>query len=166
MRLMLELFVVSPALLGAALVPLAGLFGLMSAIAGALWISHRQVCPGARPGGNPAELRWAITFGLAYGVILLAVAAAKDLFGDGGVYLIAAISGLTDVDAITLSTAQMVNQARLPAETASRVVIIAFLSNLVAKAALVAALGERRLFRTVALSYACALAAGAWLLLR
>ena len=79
---------------------------------------------------------------------------------------VAAISGLTDVDAITLSTAQMVNQARLPADVASRVVLTAFLSNVVAKAAIVAVLGDRRLFRTVAIAFACVLAAGAGLLLR
>jgi uncharacterized membrane protein (DUF4010 family) len=53
---------------------------------------------------NPAELLGAIVFGGLYGVIILAVAATKEIMGDSGLYVIAMISGLTDVDAITLST--------------------------------------------------------------
>jgi uncharacterized membrane protein (DUF4010 family) len=57
---------------------------------------------------NPAELKFALLFVILYAVILLAAAAAREWFGTRGLYVVAALSGLTDMDAITLSTAQLV----------------------------------------------------------
>jgi len=84
--------------------------------------------------------------------------------GDRGVYFVAVLSGLTDVDAITLSTAQLVNKERLAGETGWRVIVLACLANLIGKAALVAILGQRQLFRIVSLSYAVVIVAGALLM--
>ncbi|MEZ6128574.1 MAG: DUF4010 domain-containing protein [Planctomycetaceae bacterium] len=85
-------------------------------------------------------------FGALYAVVLLVVAAARDIFGNQALYWIAGISGLTDVDAITLSTAKMFNQERVDGGTAWRVILIATMSNLVFKAGAVAMLGSRKLF--------------------
>ena len=72
----------------------------------------------------------------------------------------AGISGLTDVDAITLSAVQLVNSSQLEPDTAWRVILLATLSNLVFKGAAVAALGSRPLFVRVAVMFSIALAAG------
>jgi uncharacterized membrane protein (DUF4010 family) len=114
--------------------------------------------------GNPANLRTAITFGGVYAVIYLAVAAAKDEFGIRGLYTVAVLSGLTDMDAITLSTAQLVNQGRLETATGWQLILIASLSNLVFKASLVAVLGSRALLHHVLLPFGAALLAGAAIL--
>ena len=50
---------------------------------------------------NPAELKPALVFGALYAIVLLAVAVAKEHFGSAGLYIVAIISGLTDLDAIT-----------------------------------------------------------------
>mgnify|MGYP000653397018 CR=1 FL=1 len=55
---------------------------------------------------------------------LLAVAAAREHLGEGGLYAVAAVSGLTDVDAITLSSAQLVRAGQL--EKGDIVVLVAF----------------------------------------
>ena len=49
---------------------------------------------------------------LLYAVVLVAVAAARDHFGQGGLYAVAALSGLTDMDAIMLSTTQLIHSGR------------------------------------------------------
>lgn len=62
---------------------------------------------------NPAQLKSALVFGVIYGLVVLGTAAAKDYFGSSGLYVVAVISGLTDVYAITLSTAKLVSNKNL-----------------------------------------------------
>ena len=61
---------------------------------------------------NPAQLKTALTFGAIYGVILLATAWANDCSARAASYALASVSGLTDVDAITLSLLQSARQRR------------------------------------------------------
>jgi uncharacterized membrane protein (DUF4010 family) len=86
-----------------------------------------------RPTANPAELRIALAFAVGYAFVLLINSAAKDLLGDRGVFAVSILGGLTDVDAITLSTTQMVNVGRLSTNAAWQSILIASLSNLVFK---------------------------------
>ncbi|MDP6479748.1 MAG: MgtC/SapB family protein [Phycisphaerales bacterium] len=91
----------------------------------------------------PSNLRTAVIFGLLYGGVLFAVAAAKEYVGQSGLFAVAALSGLTDMDAITLSTAQLVNQGDLAPHIGWRLIITGVMSNLVFKTVLVASLGGR-----------------------
>lgn len=115
--------------------------------------------------GNPTELRAALLFGLAYALILLAIAAVKDALGDAGLFAIAAVSGVAEVHALTLSAAQLVEAGRLPVAGGWRIVTIALLSSLAGKSVIVAALGNRELTAKVALPVLASLGAGAALLL-
>ena len=114
---------------------------------------------------NPAELKSALIFGALYAVVILAVAAAKDHFGSSGLYTVAVLSGLTDMDAITLSTAQLVNSGTLDASTGWRVILVASLSNLIFKAGIVAALGDGGLLRRISILFGGALLSGIAILL-
>lgn len=109
---------------------------------------------------NPAELRTALVFAALYAGILLLVAWVKDRFGGGALYAVAVASGLTDMDAITLSTSRLVVGERLDADTGWRLILVASLSNLAFKGAVAAAIGGRALARPVVLAFAVALAAG------
>jgi len=91
--------------------------------------------------GNPTELRTALGFGLLYGVVLLAAAWLSDWLGARGLYAVALVSGLTDVDAITLSSLRLHNLDRLSATLAIDVVTLAVLSNLAFKSALALTVG-------------------------
>ena len=118
-----------------------------------------------QPHDNPAQLRPALAFGALYAGVLLAVAAAKDLFAETGLYVVAVLSGLTDLDAITLSTAQLAEQDRLQVGTAWRVILVAAMANLFFKGVLVGVLGSRRLLARVALAFGLAMIGGLLLLL-
>ena len=72
-------------------------------------------------------------FGLIYVVVLLAVSFAKEHFGQTGLFTVAALSGLTDMDAITLSTASLSQAGQLDASTAWRVIMTGGLANLLFK---------------------------------
>jgi uncharacterized membrane protein (DUF4010 family) len=92
--------------------------------------------------------------------VLVAVAFAREHAGTGGLYAVAALSGLTDVDAITLSTAQLVRAGRLEVDNGWRLILVGALANLVFKGGAVALLGHRRLTSRVASLFAVALAGG------
>jgi uncharacterized membrane protein (DUF4010 family) len=75
------------------------------------------------------------------------------------------LSGLHDLDAITLSTARLVGRDQTTAATGWRVILTAALANLVTKAAIAGLLGQRRLFAWMTLLFGAAIAGGVALLL-
>jgi uncharacterized membrane protein (DUF4010 family) len=93
---------------------------------------------------NPFELGPALRFAALLGLILLLVEGAQRWLGDVGVYLVAVLSGLADVDAITLSLARSA-QGELNAQVAVQGIFLAALSNSLVKAFLVAVIGGRKL---------------------
>jgi uncharacterized membrane protein (DUF4010 family) len=164
-RVLLEIAVVGPNFLATAALPLLILLVVLSVFAILLWFWDRQQKEEMPAQGNPTELKSALFFALLYGLVLLAVAAGKDHFGDRGLYLIAGISGLTDVDAITLSTAQLVQSGSLNADNGWRIIVIAVLANLIFKAGIVATLGHRQLLKKIALPFLVVFAAGVLLII-
>jgi uncharacterized membrane protein (DUF4010 family) len=164
-RLLLEIGLVAPGFLPFAAPPLLVILTLFALLAGALWwrVKGEQTSMPAQ--ANPTELKAALLFGALYAVVRFAVAAAKGRFGDSGLYTVAALSGLTDVDAITLSTAQLVGGQSLSAQEGWRVILIASMSNLLFKGAMVATLGARSLLLTIAPLYALVLLTGVLLLI-
>lgn len=151
-RVLVEIGVVAPSFLPVAVGPIALLMALQAGLAGGLWFWGRKQ-PAEMPAQeNPSELKSAFGFAALYAVVVLAVAAGKQLFGDRGLYVVAALSGLTDMDAITLSTSQLVNSTRLDADHGWRVILLASLANVTFKSLIVAAIGPRQLLaRTVPL---------------
>jgi uncharacterized membrane protein (DUF4010 family) len=145
--------------------PLMLLGGLMALLAAGVFFWYRGE-PVAMPAqGNPAELKTALIFGGLYAGVLFAVAAAKNYWGDSGLYTVAILSGLHDMDAISLSTSQLVQNGQVTADTGWRVVLVASLANLVMKALIVGAMGTRPLVARIAALYGIGLAAGLLLVL-
>ncbi|MBN8442963.1 MAG: MgtC/SapB family protein [Dechloromonas sp.] len=102
--------------------------------------------PLVRPAtGNPTELRTALGFGALYAVVLLCAAWLSDKVGNSGLYVLAVVSGLTDVDAIVLSTLRLFTLERLQLDATVVSVMLAMIANLVFKTTLSFALGGRSL---------------------
>ena len=119
------------------------------------WLSGREATQMPEQ-GNPSELKAALIFAGLYALVLLAVAWAKETFGTRGVYVVAILSGLTDMDAITLSLSEMVHRKQIDATSGWRLILVAAMSNLVFKAGTVAMLGSRRLFGRIAILFGIA----------
>jgi len=102
---------------------------------------------------NPAELHSAIGFGLLYVIVLLGSAWMADLAGSQGLYAVALVSGLTDVDAITLSSLRLFNLGQLSETQTVTAISIAFLSNVAFKFGMVAFIGGWALARQVAIGF-------------
>ncbi|MDD5613114.1 MAG: DUF4010 domain-containing protein, partial [Gallionella sp.] len=103
---------------------------------------------------NPAELHMALGFGLIYVLVLLISAWMKDVAGSQGIYAVALVSGLTDVDAITLSSLRLFTLKQLDEQQTVTTIAIAFLSNLSFKFGLVYFIGGRELAKRVAGGFA------------
>jgi uncharacterized membrane protein (DUF4010 family) len=164
-RVLIELAVVAPELVA----PMAGpslTFSLVLIGLGALAYSRYQ--QGSQPDlpnrENPARIRQALAFGALYVIILFAVAATRELIGEQAIYGVAFVSGLTDVDALTLSVAQLYSNGKTGSADAWRAIFLATLSNLLFKVVAASFLGSARLRRYVLGAGCAALAAGAALL--
>jgi len=164
-RLLVEIAVVAPALLVTAAGPLLVMLLLLATLA---WVAARRHSAGddhAPPEqSNPSELPTALLFGAIYAAVVLAVAWAKARFGSAGLYAVGGLSGLVDLEAITLSSAQLVRGNRLDADLAWRVILLATLVNLVFKAVVAAVWGGRELARRVVLAWGLAVLVGLALL--
>lgn len=158
-RVLVEIGAVSPGLLPLALMPLLAQMAVLAVIAGIMWYASTRDSGEMPQQENPTELKAAFIFAGIYAVVLFVVAAVRDYFGAKGLYVVAAISGLTDVDAITLSTAHLVSAAQLAPDDAWRIITVAVISNLVFKAGVVAVLGSRKLLIWVATAFGITIAA-------
>jgi uncharacterized membrane protein (DUF4010 family) len=112
--------------------------------------------PGALRLRSPFSLSFAIKFAMLLAIVSLLVNRAQAVMDQRGVYAVAALAGLTDVDAITISMARGGEDMAI----AVRAIIIAALANTLSKAALVRWSGNRALALRV-LPWTLALVAGA-----
>lgn len=148
-RVLAMLFVVARESWATFAAPLVVMLGAgLACVVAALLRPHAGAAPIPTP-ENPTQLRSALFFALLFSVVIFASAAARHYFGDRGLYAVAALSGLTDLDAISLSTGRLVAHGQLTAEAGARAVVIALLANLAFKTGLAGVLGGRAIVRRV-----------------
>ncbi len=143
-RVMIEVVVVNPKLLQVIWLPLAGMMLVSYAYAWILWRHKGEVKQLKYQPNNPFELGAAIRFGLILAAIMLSAKGIRTWFGDAGLYTLSGISGIIDVDAITLSIAKMTTQS-LPLEVGGKAIILAVMVNTLVKMGLILFLGIRLL---------------------
>jgi len=94
---------------------------------------------------NPLQLSEAIKFGLLFGIIYGAIAFVQTRYGNIGVYIVSLFSGITDVDAITLSLSELAKDGRLSQIASMNGIVIASVTNSIVKLGIVFWLGGWRL---------------------
>ena len=159
-RVLLEVFAVANSFFLTFIGPFSVLLGVFLLLTFILYRTKSDEIVSQDEPKNPAQLKPAILFGLLYAVILFVVAATSENFGERGLYVVAILSGLTDVDAITLSTAQMMNKGRVEVDTGWRLVMVATLANTLFKGGVVAFLGGRALLKRIVVLYGIAILSG------
>ncbi len=111
---------------------------------------------------NPFELASAVKLGLMVVVVLVVSKAATEAYGAGGLYAASVLAGTTDVDAITASAANLTRGSDgLPLASAATAIVLAVLTNTVAKTIMAAVAGGGDFARRVVLASLATLAAGA-----
>lgn len=113
------------------------------------------------PAGRVFDLPTALGFGALLGAVGVAVRAAKEGLGVSGLYGVAFLSGLADVDPILVSTLQMQGQDQLAARVAAAAMLLAATANMGTKAAMAWSIGGRSLGTAVLRGYGLIVLAGA-----
>lgn len=109
---------------------------------------------------NPLNLSIAVKFALLYAVISFLVKALTHLGLSSSVLPLSFVSGLTDMDAISLSLAGSHSKAALALPLAGSAIILAAVANSIVKAGLAVAFGSPALRRDVAIVLGLTIAAG------
>ncbi len=102
----------------------------------------------------------AIKFGLLFALVLVVVEFAQSLLGSSGVYLASFLTGLTDVDAITLSVSRLTDNAEISIDVAGAAVLIAALTNTFSKGAIAFSSGSQEFKGFVIKAFAWMIAVG------
>lgn len=107
-RVKVEVLIVNPALISLLWIPMLVMF--LSVLGGGIWLWMHRGQEEKEPFveiKNPFNITTALKFGAFLALILFLSTAMKELFGDEGIYLLSVLSGLMDVDAITLSLSRL-----------------------------------------------------------
>jgi uncharacterized membrane protein (DUF4010 family) len=160
LRVLATVLIVNHALLPRLVVP----FLAMAAVtAGLAWVMYRRAADDGSAGSgvplsNPFSLTSAAKFAALFALVLLLVAFVQQNFPPEGVYVVAALAGTTDVDAITLSMSEYARRG--DAAVAVTAIVIAALTNTVVKAMMVVGLGAPGLRRPILIGAAGIVLAG------
>lgn len=146
-RLAVIVGVADVALLGKLAPTLFG--GAMLGVLGLLFLRREQTDSSSRGPilANPTQLKVALGFGLMYALVLLVSGWISAKAGASGLYAVAFAAGLTDVDAITLSSVQLTKLGRIAAAQAVAAIVVAIVANMLLKSTLIVAVGGATLAR-------------------
>ncbi|MFC3569087.1 MgtC/SapB family protein [Paracoccus simplex] len=133
-----------PALLAGLAPPLAAMAAVTACGAALLMRRARREARPVLAIDNPLAVGTALKLAGFIAVVMLAAAGLRQWLGDIGVLIVAAISGLADVDAVSISMARM-GGGTLALDTAAQAILIAVAVNTVSKAVLAAWVGGPRL---------------------
>lgn len=146
-RILLEVSLVNPALLPLLIAPIAVLAIVPGLAAAMITLRHSARESTAEiPLRNPIELGAALGYGAILSLLFVLIRAIEAWFGNAGIYLLAAISGITDVDAVSLSLAQA-TKTDLPLAVGATGILIAAMVNTAIKAIFATAIGGWKLAR-------------------
>jgi uncharacterized membrane protein (DUF4010 family) len=157
-RVLLEFFAVAPQHFAALAAPVGIMMGASASATAVVFLRVRGASHEMPQQKNPTELKSALVFAAAYAIVLMALSATKTYFSGQGLYVVAILSGLTDMDAITLSAARMVqlgpDQAGIAVATGWRLIVVATMANLFFKWILCLVVGCRGLAKQVGVMFA------------
>lgn len=154
-RLCVLVAVIAPGLLPLMASLFAG--GILAGVAYFYWLWRKIGSQPALPEmvmKNPTEIRTALGFGALYAVVLLAAAWLSDIAGQAGLYAVALASGLTDVDAITLSSLRLFGASTLSAQQTATAILLAVGANMLFKAVIATSIGGLKLARGIVPGFA------------
>lgn len=160
-RVLVEAWVVARALGARLLIPLLAIGAVVIGVAIVFLRREQAGDDGAEPlpVKNPLNLATALQFGLLYAGIIFVSKAVLDTFSEGSILLVAGLSGINDVDAITLSTANLVKGGGLSESVGAQAVLLAVAVNTLVKAGIAVAVGSKQLAKIVAVTLVPAAAA-------
>ncbi|WP_019674891.1 MgtC/SapB family protein [Arsukibacterium perlucidum] len=148
-RVLVTITIVFKPLLPLLLIPFSAMAATSAALAGIYYWRGSKYSDDPKQSEvtvkNPFSLLAAIKFGLLFATVLLLVKFVQLYTPSETLYLLAAVAGLTDVDAITLSIADYARSANTGLTLAAGAITVAALSNTLVKCGMVLLLGSKLL---------------------
>lgn len=161
--MMLRTGAIALALNGAFLAPLIPALLTAAAVlsigAAVLWFRNAQQETPDLQIANPLAIGAAIKLAALLAAVMMAAELVRRAFGQVGVLVVAAFSGVADVDAVTISMARVAGGDVDP-NTAARAIMIAIVVNTISKTIMAGSVGNRKVGLLVGGVSAAALAAG------
>lgn len=117
------------------------------------WKRSHQKFSGIPLPYNPTSLTTALIFAISYSVIIYAFSFFKNHLGESGMMLLSFVSGIMDVDAITLSIGRLISKNLLTEKEGYRSFFIAIIANISFKGILTLILGGNTLFKFIFLPW-------------
>lgn len=150
-RIPIIMFILNPAV-GLALILPMSIIAVIGIIASFMLLDNgrSRINPDL---GSPLELKPALRFGAAFVFVLIIVNFVQRFFGDTGTYIASFVSGLTDVDAISLSLTTLFTSGSIGIATVVIAIMVAALSNTLFKWFIIHQAGGNEMFRYVARSF-------------
>lgn len=157
-RILLECWIINPQLAGRLLIPV-----LLMTASGALTAYFLL----SKPDGvdlqevkltNPLNFRVALQFAALYMGVQWLVAFSLDRYGSGGMYVASLLSGVTDMDAITLSMARL--DLKGSGDLALNSILLAALANSLFKYGIVMVVGGRPIFVNATIAFSSLIVSG------
>jgi len=159
-RALIEIAVVNRALLPYVAVPLGAMTGIGAAVAAVVYWRGATGADIDTEIENPFRLQPALFFGAVFAIVLLMSESAHSWLGASGIYATAFLSGLADVDAITLTLSRLAAEGEIPRSVAAIGIVIGAIANTLVKIVLAWLLGTRELARIVLIALGAASVAG------
>ncbi len=160
LRILFEVLVINPDLVSLLMVPMLSM-GILGIGLGILaWKTTKVKEVGKEiKFKNPFSLKPALLFGILFLIILFMSKIADIYFGSSGIYVASIISGVADVDAITISMALLAKNT-IPQNVAVTAITIAAISNTVMKFGIAFFIGTRRFGQIIGLIFAAIITMG------
>ena len=152
-RVLVEVLVINARLLPTLVVPMGMMAGGGFIASLIIWKRTENETTEEVPLNNPFNIMPAVKFGLFYALIVLITKLSSAFAGDSGMYIVSVISGLTDVDAITLTMSQISSQDPSKLGQATVAITLASFSNTLMKAGLAFALGSSALKKIIVVAF-------------
>lgn len=146
-RILVEVFALSRELFVKLLLPMLLLILATGSFSYYLWKRAKKVSEEVKL-QSPLALKPALQFAAIFALVLAFVKLAHSYLSSNGVYLVSFLSGLANVDAVTLSLAHL-TENNIALESARNGVIIAAVANMILKGGLTAFFGEKKFSRLV-----------------
>lgn len=159
-RVVLVASLINPALFNVLVLPMLVMTLMTLGSAVIIWHKRAERSPEKMTKlSNPLELKAALFFGMILVIVILLSKAAVFFFGESVIYLLAAVSGIADVDSINLTLSGMSSED-LSLNVAVMGIVIASCSNTLVKAMLAVFIGGRSMGGRVLLPLMIAAASG------
>jgi len=147
-RTLLLVWILFPPLVTGLLVPLGVMMLICFIASGLLWKGDDIASEPEKYLKNPFEIKTALQFGVLLAAIMLMANALHAWLGDAGIYILAGISGIMDIDPVTLSMSSMAREG-LIIEVATRAIVIAAIVNTFVKGLLSATIARGQMARDI-----------------